>query len=100
MESFRIGKQRFLKEVSTSVIRVDEPLYNAFTEFVKSDRRLGLTIEMLGADEEYARMQLREEMATALYSNEIGQQVLLENDPQVRRALESVKDAISLIGKK
>lgn len=100
MESFRIGKQRFSKDVSTSEVKVDDSLFVAFRAFVKSDKKLGLTLEMIEKDEEYARMQLREEMATALYSNETGQQVLLENDPQVRKAVESFRDASKLLGKK
>lgn len=100
MESFRIGKQRFAKDVSTSAIKVDDSLFAAFQEFVRADKKLGLTLAMLEKDQEYARMQLREEMATALYSNETGQQVLLENDPQVRKAVDSFRDANTLLGKR
>ena len=97
MESFRIGKQRFLKDVSTSQIQVDNALFTAFREFVKSDKKLGLSLELFESESDYARIQLREEMATALYSNETGQQVLLENDPQVRKAVENMIGARSLI---
>jgi hypothetical protein len=39
-------------------------------------------------------------MATALYSNETGQQVLLENDPQVRKAVENMNGAKTLSAQK
>jgi carboxyl-terminal processing protease len=99
-EDFRIGRQRFLKDVSTSKIEVDESLFSAFKEFVRAQKSLGLSLESIDKENEYARMQLREEMATALYSNEIGQQVLLENDPQVRKAVESVQGAKTLLSRK
>jgi carboxyl-terminal processing protease len=100
MENFRIGKQRFLKDVSTSEVQVDDALFSAFKEFVKADKKLGLSVEVFEREGEYARMQLREEMATALYSNETGQQVLLENDPQVRKAVENMNGAKTLSAQK
>jgi carboxyl-terminal processing protease len=100
MEDFRIGRQKFLKDVDTKGIRVDDKLFSAFRDFIKSQKTLGVTLEILEKELEYVKMQLREEMATALYSNELGQQVLLENDPQVRKAVESMDAAKLLISKR
>ena len=38
-------------------------------------------------------MRLREELATANYSTEAGVQVLLETDPQVLKAIETMPQA-------
>jgi hypothetical protein len=38
-------------------------------------------------------MRLREELVTATYSNEAGVQVLLEADPQLAKAVESMPEA-------
>ena len=38
-------------------------------------------------------MRIREELATANHSNEAGVQVLLENDPQVLKAIEVMPEA-------
>jgi hypothetical protein len=42
---------------------------------------------------DFAKTRLREELATANNSNEAGIQVLLEADPQVLKAIDSVAQA-------
>ena len=53
----------------------------------------GLSAENINAQVEYAKMRLREEIATANYSTEAGIQVLLESDLQIAKALESIPQA-------
>jgi hypothetical protein len=45
---------------------------------------------------DYVKTRLREELATANYSNEAGSQVLLEVDPQVLKAIEVLPEAKKL----
>ena len=59
----------------------------------------GLTAENIAAEADYARTRLRQEIATANYSNEAGIQVLLEKDPQVVKATESMAIARRLVEK-
>ena len=45
----------------------------------------------------YAKSRLREQIATAKYSSEAGVQVLLENDPQVLKAVDAIPEARKLV---
>ena len=44
------------------------------------------------------KTRLREELATANFSTEAGVQVLLESDPQILKAIESMAQAMKLVG--
>ena len=46
---------------------------------------------------EYVKARIREEIATANNSSEAGQQVLLENDPQVLKAIDAIPEARKLL---
>jgi hypothetical protein len=52
-----------------------------------------LTVENINNQADYARTRIRQELATANYSNEAGAQVLLETDPQVVKAIEVMPQA-------
>ncbi|MND08555.1 hypothetical protein D3C83_312620 [compost metagenome] len=55
-----------------------------------------MTAENINKEIDFAKSRMRAEIATANYSSEAGQQVLLENDPQVLKAVESIPDARKL----
>jgi hypothetical protein len=74
-------------------------LFEAFRNAAAADKENGLTAENINAEAEYARTRLRLELATANYSNEAGFQVLIEKDPQVIKATESMAMARQLIEK-
>jgi hypothetical protein len=57
-----------------------------------------LTAENINSQLDYVKTRLREEIATANYSTEAGQQVLLETDLQVLKAIESMPEARKLTG--
>jgi hypothetical protein len=61
------------------------------------DTSSGLTAENLAGQSDFAKMRLREELATANYSNEAGIQVLLEADPQILKSIESMPEAKKMI---
>jgi hypothetical protein len=61
-----------------------------------SDPLSGLTAENINSQLDYAKSRLREEIAAATYSGEAGLQVLLENDPQVLRALDALPEAAKM----
>lgn len=96
-ESFKADKPSFAKSADASQIVVSDALFEAFKVFVVADSANGLTAAAIDAEAEWARIRLREEMATALFSNEAGQQVLLESDPQVLKAIEAMGEARKLV---
>ena len=73
-------------------------MLEAFRNFTVNDKENGLSLENINSQIDYARTRLREELATANYSTEAGYQVLLEQDPQVLKAIDAVPEAKKLMG--
>jgi carboxyl-terminal processing protease len=92
-ESYRSEKQNFKQMVAPNEFQTNDKMLDAFKSFVASDRASGLTSENLSSQTDYIKTRIREEMATANYSSEAGAQVLLEVDPQVLKAIESMPQA-------
>jgi len=74
-------------------VTVSDKLYEAFKNWIVANKENGLTAENLSGQVDYSKMRLREELVTATYSNEAGVQVLLEADPQLAKAVESMPEA-------
>ena len=96
-ESFKADKPTFERTTDTSQIVVSDQMLEAFKAFVAADRGSGLSASSVDAESEWVKIRLREEMATALYSNEAGQQVLLESDPQVLKAIDAMGEARKMV---
>jgi carboxyl-terminal processing protease len=90
---YKIDRQSFRPTVQQNDLPVGDKLVEAFGAFAAGDKTLGLTEQNVASQAEYARTRIREELVTANYSNEAGVQVLLENDPQILKALEAMGDA-------
>jgi hypothetical protein len=98
-ESYRVEKQSQARSIQPGSLLVTERLFDAFRQSTFSNKDSGLTAENIAADVEYSRIRLRQELATANYSNEAGVQVLLETDPQIIKATESMAMARNLVEK-
>lgn len=99
-ESYKVDKQNYNLTIAPNDFQVTDKLFEAFRSFTASSKDLGLSAENVNSQIEYAKSRVREELATANYSNEAGVQVLLETDPQVLKAIESMPEAQKLISKK
>ncbi|MEP6787600.1 MAG: S41 family peptidase [Acidobacteriota bacterium] len=97
LESLKVDKQNFKQTLQPGEFAVSEKVYEAFRNFASSDKENGLTSENIASQSDYARRRLREEMATANYSTEAGVQVLLESDPQLLKAIDSMPQASDLV---
>jgi carboxyl-terminal processing protease len=95
-ENFKVDKQSFKQLVQPNEFAVTDKLFEAFRTYATSDKDNGLVAANVSSESDYARMRLREEIATANYSNEAGIQVLLEADPQILKAMESMPQAVNL----
>jgi carboxyl-terminal processing protease len=93
----RVEKQNFKMTLLPNEFSVNDRLFEAFRSFAAADKDNGLSAENIDSQSEYARMRLREELATANYSTEAGTQVLLESDPQILKAIESMHQAGQLV---
>ena len=101
-ENFRVEHQSFKQALLPTEFVINDRLLDAFRNVAAADRVNGLTAANITAQADYARTRLRQELATANYSNEAGVQVLLENDPQVLKAIEVMPQAneVALLAKK
>ncbi|HXG84504.1 MAG TPA: S41 family peptidase [Pyrinomonadaceae bacterium] len=98
LESYKVEKQNYNSNVAPGDFQTNDKLLEAFRAFTIKDSANGLTTENINSQLDYAKTRLREEIATANYSTEAGQQVLLETDPQVLKAIESIPAAGKLTG--
>ncbi|HEY0429346.1 MAG TPA: S41 family peptidase [Pyrinomonadaceae bacterium] len=95
-ENYRAEKQNFSLVVQPNEFQISDKLFEAYRAFTASEKLNGLSAENINSQVDYAKSRLRAELATANYSSEAGQQVLLENDPQVLKGIESIPDARQL----
>ncbi len=98
LESYKADKQNYNQTVGANDFVIDSKLLDAFRAFVVRDKLNGLTAENINSQLDYAKSRLRDEIATANNSTEAGQQVLLETDPQVLKAIEAIPEAKKLLG--
>jgi carboxyl-terminal processing protease len=95
-ESYKVEKQNHQMFLPPGELLITDKLYEAFLQHALANRENGVTAENLAANREYARTRLRQELASANYSNEAGIQAMLEADPQILKAIEVMPDAARL----
>jgi len=95
-EQFRVDKQDHKPSLPAEGLQVNDRMFEAFRAFVINSKEAGISADNFNALADFARSQVREELATAIHSNEAGIQVLLETDPQVRKAVEVMPEARKL----
>ncbi|MEP7037053.1 MAG: S41 family peptidase, partial [Acidobacteriota bacterium] len=96
-ENFKTDKQNFKPTVMPEDFQINDKLFEAFRAYTVKEKANGLTAENINSQIDYAKTRLRDELATANNSTEAGQQVLLETDPQVLKAIEEIPDAKKLL---
>lgn len=96
LEGLKVEKQKNDYILQANDLEINDKILDSFRDFVAKDKKFGLSAENLNANLDYIKTRLREELATANYSSEAGSQVLLEIDPQVLKAVESLPEAKKL----
>ena len=97
-ENFKVDKQNYIQTIEPNDLQISDKMLEAFRAFVVNDKENGLSSENINSQIDYARARLREELATANYSTEAGYQVLLEQDPQVLKAIDAIPEARKFLG--
>ena len=97
LENLKVEKQSFKATLTANEFAVSDKMFEAFRSIAAANKDNGLTSDNISSQAEYARRRLREELATANYSTEAGAQVLLESDPQVLKAIETIPQAANLV---
>ncbi len=96
LESFKVDKQKNDHVLQPNELAVNDKMLESFRAFVAKESKSGLSAENITANLDYVKVRIREEIATANYSSEAGSQVLLEFDPQVLKAIDSLPEAKKL----
>lgn len=96
-ENYKVDRQNQSPTIAPTAFQIPEKLFEAFRNYTVADKASGLTAENLNSQAEFAKTRLREELATANYSNEAGIQVLLEVDPQILKAVEVMPEARKML---
>ena len=99
LENYRADRQNQSLTVAPGAFPVNDKLFEAFRNYTVADKLSGLSAENLNSQVEFAKTRIREELATANYSNEAGIQVLLEVDPQILKAVEVMPEARRMMEK-
>jgi carboxyl-terminal processing protease len=96
LEEYRVDRTTFNHILRPTDFPITDQVVQAFLNFVNKDAEDGLTAEQVNKDLDFAKTRLREEIVTAAYATETGQQVLLDVDPQVLKAVEVLPEAKKL----
>lgn len=97
LENLKVDKQSFKQTLQPGEFGISDKIFDAFRAYASGDKANGLSADNINSQAEYARTRLREELATANYSTEAGVQVLLESDPQILKAIDSMPTAANLV---
>lgn len=98
-ENYKVEKQSQDMTIAPNAMPISDKLFEAFRNYTVADKSSGLSVDNINSQIEFAKTRLRQELATANYSNEAGIQVLLESDPQVRKAVDVMGQAGSLVAR-
>ncbi|MFN2454233.1 MAG: S41 family peptidase [Pyrinomonadaceae bacterium] len=93
LENYRVEKTDFNHAPRPTDYPITDRVVEAFRAFVKRDGNLALESAQIDAEQDYVKLRLREEIITAAYATDAGARVLIEDDPQTKRALEAMPDA-------
>lgn len=97
LASFKVKRQDYRKTLPKTGFDISDKVFEAFVSFSVGSDSEDLTGADIENEREYARARLREQLATARYSSEAGQQVFIEGDPQVLRAMAVMPNARKLV---
>jgi len=97
LESYRLNEGPQLgRYPRAGELAVSDKVLEAFREFVRRDKELGLSVAQVDADLDYVKLRVRDDLITAAYGGDAAGRFLLEGDPQVLRALELLPEAKTL----
>ncbi len=97
LENYKIPIQlNFGHRVTPDEFPITKEVFEAYKNFVKTETKLAATSEQLEAEENFIMERIRYNLVSARYGNVTAQQVLIENDPQIQKAVEELPRAKDL----
>lgn len=95
---FKVTRTSFNHKLGVDEFIITDKVVAAFQTFISSKERENLKVTEAQFNEnlDYIKRRIREEVVTAAYGTEVGNQVLLEGDEQVLRAVDELPNARQL----
>jgi carboxyl-terminal processing protease len=93
-ENYKIGEPlQFGRRIRSTDFPVTDELLTAFVNFVGAEKNSPLSVEKLEAEKAFVKRRLRFNLATAAFGSVAANQVLIEEDSQVAKAIQSLPRA-------
>ena len=96
LREYKVAECQYKSRISAEEINrypITDELVAAFRQYISSKPQFNISDERISSNLAYIHTQLRREIVTAAYGPEAGDQVYLSEDPQFRKALESLDRA-------
>jgi carboxyl-terminal processing protease len=96
-ESYRISNEfQYGQRIGSGTFPMSDGLFAAFRKFVSDEKGWNVSIEQIEAERSFIEARIRYNLATASFGGVAANQVLIEDDPQVAKAVESLPRAKQL----
>ncbi len=93
-ENYRVSKPiQFGKRVRSTDFPVTDEIFNAFKNYVSSANYPEISAEAIEAEKEFIKTRLRYNFGAAAFGNVAANQILIETDAQVGRAIQTLPRA-------
>lgn len=96
LESFHAVSVPFGKRIDAADFRISDELIDQFSDFVRTNASGKISTDALKRESAFIRLRLRYDIAMAWYGSVSANQVLIEDDPQVAKAVETLPRAAQL----
>ncbi|HYJ46881.1 MAG TPA: S41 family peptidase, partial [Pyrinomonadaceae bacterium] len=93
LESYKVEKTDYDHILKPTDYAITDKVVEAFRAFVQRDGNLGLLPKQIDEELDFVKLRIRDEIVTAAYASDAGARVLLDNDPQVLRAIDALPEA-------
>jgi carboxyl-terminal processing protease len=96
-ESYKVsGQAQYGQRISSNLFPFTDELFAAFRKFVGEEKGWNVSAEQIEAEKAFVKSRLRYNLAIASYGSVAANQVLIEEDLQVARAIEALPRAKQL----
>jgi carboxyl-terminal processing protease len=93
LESYRVEKTDYNHTLRPTDYPITDKVVAAFREYVGRDGNLGLQPAQIDEELDFVKLRIHDEIITAAYATDAGARVLIDNDPQVLRAVDALPEA-------
>lgn len=96
-EGYRIQNEfQYGQRIGSGAFPVSDDLLEAFRKFVSDEKGWNVSVEQIEAERSFIRARIRYNLATASFGGVAANQILIEDDPQVAKAVEALPRAKQL----